>query len=483
MIPGTMIPGTEEATAVQWRGRFPTGRWRRARCTCLMKALFALILAFAAALSCTAAEKPNFVIILADDLGYGDVGYSGGEAKTPTLDRLVKESVKLTAHYVHPMCSPTRAALLSGRYASRFGVTAAQNEQAMPFGTPTLASILQGAGYETALIGKWHLGSAMEYVPNKYGFGYSYGCTSGGATPDTHEYKFGPFQRSWHRNDQYLDEQGHITDLITRDAVRWIGERTGKPFFLYVPYTAVHVPIAEETKWLDANAHITDPARRLHAADVTHFDDSVAQIIAAIESKGLRDSTLVLFLSDNGAHDNVDNKQDKYPGADHRESLQIKGSNAPLRGWKSSVYEGGIRTPGFAYWPGRWKPRTVDQPLSVTDWLPTLCKMAGAALPAELKGDGQDIAPLLSGEGSVEPHPIYSVSGGYKTRMVRDGVWKLVVSGEGAAAKRELFNLEEDIGESRNAAEAFPDKVKALEAELAKFAVDDKKGKPGGKGE
>jgi arylsulfatase A-like enzyme len=205
-------------------------------------------------------DKPNFVIILADDLGYGDVGFQGGQAKTPHLDKLAGEGIRLTAHYVHPMCSPTRAALLTGRYASRFGVTGAQNEQAFPFGTPTIASVLSGSGYDTALIGKWHLGSGLDTPPNRFGFGYSYGLLAGGATPDTHEYKMGPHQRTWHRNGTLLDEEGHITDLITKDAVKWIDERTDKPFFLYVPYTAVHVPINEPEQWLKMNEHIEGPA-------------------------------------------------------------------------------------------------------------------------------------------------------------------------------------------------------------------------------
>lgn len=449
--------------------------------------LFALLLPLCAAVQLSqAAARPNFVVILADDLGYGDVGFQGGAAKTPNLDRLAAEGVTLKAHYVHPMCTPTRAALLSGRYASRFGVTAAQNEQGLPFGTPTLASVLQEAGYDTALTGKWHLGSTMATVPNKFGFGYSYGAMSGGATPDTHEYKMGPHQRSWHRNGEYLDEEGHITDLITRDAVKWINGRGEKPFFLYVPFTAVHVPIVEEQKWLDANPHITDPAKRLHAADVTHLDDSVGQIITALERKGLRENTLVLFLSDNGAHDGVDNKQDKYPGADRRESLEVSGSNGPLRGWKSTVYEGGIRTPAIAHWPSRWKPCTVDQPLSVTDWLPTLCKLAGVALPKGVALDGSDIASILGGDAEAETHPVYSVSNGFKSRMVRKGAWKLIVSeskAKGGSERRELFNLQEDIGETKNLLEAHPEKARELDVLLAQFTAGDKAAKSSGKGD
>lgn len=440
-----------------------------------MKRLAALLL-WSITSACPAAGKPNFVIILADDLGYGDVGFQGGAAKTPHLDKLAAEGVRLAAHYVHPMCSPTRAALLTGRYASRFGVTGAQNGQAFPFGTPTLAGLLQDAGYDTALIGKWHLGSAMETVPNRFGFAYSYGCMAGGATPDTHEYKAGPHQRTWHRNGEFLDEEGHITDLITRDAVKWLEGRTEKPFFLYVPFTAVHVPIAEEQKWLDANPHITDPAKRLHAADVTHLDDSVGQIVAALERKGLREDTLVLFLSDNGAHDGVDNRQDKYPGADRRPPLIISGSNGPLRGWKGGVYDGGIRTPAIAHWPAKWKPRTVEQPLSITDWLPTLCGLAGAPLP-DIARDGADITPLLSGGGAQETHPVYSAAPGFRARMVRHGAWKLIVSSRGGAEQRELYHVRDDISETKNLFGAEPAKAKELGALLAEFAAGDKAGK------
>ena len=440
------------------------------------------------------ASKPNFVIILADDMGYGDPGYHGGQAKTPTLDKLASEGIRLEAHYVHPMCSPTRTALLSGRYASRFGVTAAQNEQAMPFGTQTVASLLRGAGYETALVGKWHLGSTLESVPNKFGFDHTYGCLAGGCTPDTHQYKNGPFQRTWHRNDQFIDEPGHITDLITREAVDWIGQRGDKPFFLYVPFTAVHVPIAEPEKYLAMNSHIADPGRRLYAADVSHLDDCVRQILAALEKKGVRDNTLVLFLSDNGAHPPISDKEPNYPGADARPDVKVGGVNTPLRGFKTQVYEGGIRTPAIAHWPAKWKPGTINAPLSVTDWLPTLCALAGTTVPASLKIDGEDISPLLNGaisDGAFEQHPIYSVSPGFKSRMVRKGPWKLVVSGATSKKKgakgdaesdsRELFNLQDDISESKNLRATQPKIAEELAALLAKFSADDQPSKKAAK--
>lgn len=424
------------------------------------------------------AERPNFLVILADDLGYGDVGFQGGAAKTPHLDKLAAESVRLTAHYVHPMCSPTRAALMTGRYASRFGVTGAQNEQAFPFGTPTLASLLSSAGYDTALIGKWHLGSTPESGPNKFGFAHSYGSLAGGVTSDTHEYKTGPHQRTWHRNGEYLDEPGHVTDLITSEAVRWIETRDQKPFFLYVPYTAVHVPIAAPDRWLQVNRHIGDEAARLRAADVSHLDDGVGLLLAALEKKGLRQNTVVLFLSDNGAHDATDNRQDKYPGAEGRKKLKVRGSNAPFRGWKSGVYDGGIRTPALAHWPGRWERASVEMPVSVTNWLPTLCSLAGVTLP-DGPMDGTDMREVLEkrvGEAASWPRPIYSAGPGYRSRMVRAGDWKLVVheakGGKGGA--RELFHLAEDPGETRNVLEQHAAKAVELETLMKKFATDDR---------
>jgi arylsulfatase A-like enzyme len=456
-----------------------------------MHALRFLLASTFALLSCGVASaasqdkakpKPNFVIILADDLGYGDLGFQGGAAKTPHLDKLAADGIRLTAHYVHPMCSPTRAALLTGQYASRFGVTGAQNEQAFPFGTPTLASLLSGSGYDTALIGKWHLGSGLDTPPNKFGFGYSYGCMAGGATPDTHEYKKGSHQRTWHRNGTLLDEEGHITDLITKDAVKWIEERADKPFFLYVPYTAVHVPINEPEQWLQMNDHIEGPAQRLRAADVSHLDDGVGQILTALQKKGLRQNTVVLFLSDNGAHDHVDNKQDKYPGVDTRPDVMVWGSNAPFRGWKGGLYDGGIRTPAVAHWPGHWEKGTQQTPVSITNWLPTLCALAGVALPADLPRDGVDITFLLADGGKASPQiplPIYSAGTGYRARMVRLAQWKLIVTKGGGAKNKnddtkELYNLDKDPGEQTNVIKEHPQEAADLEELLTKFAARDK---------
>jgi hypothetical protein len=248
--------------------------------------LFTLAIAAACAAVAPAADgQPNIVVFLADDLGWADVPWHGSRAHMPSLAALAKESVKLEAHYVHPMCSPTRAALLTGRYASRFGVTGAQNERALRWNTVTLASALQAAGYETAITGKWHLGSQPDEGPQKFGFDHGYGSLAGGCGPYDHRYKEGPFTRTWHRNAMRIEEEGHVTDLIAREAVQWVEARGQRPFFLYVPFTAIHVPMNEPEKWREQNNHLSDPGQRLRAACATHMDDAIGQVLAALDRK------------------------------------------------------------------------------------------------------------------------------------------------------------------------------------------------------
>jgi arylsulfatase A-like enzyme len=424
--------------------------------------------------------QPNFVFILADDLGWADVPWHGSAYKMPVLDRLAKEGVRLEAHYVHPMCSPTRAALMTGRYASRFGVTAAQNQRALPWGTPTIASALKAAGYETALTGKWHLGSRPDEGPQKFGFDHGYGLLAGGCTPFTHRYKEGEHSETWHRDGKLITEEGHVTDLIAREAVHWIEQRGGKPFFLYVPFNAIHVPMQEPERWLALNSHLSDAGQRLRGACATHMDDAIGRILAALERKKFRDNTLVLFLSDNGAHPPSVNQGGPYPG-DYGQ-LKVGNDNTPLRGHKSGVYEGGIRTPGVAHWPGKLKPDLTRTPLHAVDWMPTLCALAGAKPAGDLKWDGADIWPALAEpEKAFPPRTIYSAAPGFRAQMVRHGDWKLVVTtgeskkgGKKKAATEELFNLASDIGEAKNLAAGKPDVLAEMKKRLAEISARDK---------
>lgn len=431
-------------------------------------------------LQSAAAPPPNIVLFLADDLGWADVPWHGSPAKMPHLDQLARTGVRLEAHYGHPMCSPTRAALLSGRYASRFGVTAAQNQRAYPWDTITLAGGLKAAGYETALTGKWHLGSKPDEGPQKFGFDHGYGSLAGGVTPYSHRYKEGEFTVTWHRNGKLIEEEGHVTDLIAREAVQWLEQRGGKPFFLYVPFTAIHVPIAEPEKWLKANAHLTDPAQRLRAASASHMDDAIGQVLAALERRKLRDNTLVLFLSDNGAHGPSPNQGGPYPG-DYG-TLRMGNDNLPWRGHKSGVYEGGIRTPGIAHWPGRLVPGEVSTPLHAVDWMPTLCKLAGAKPPADLKWDGADVWPILTRQAKATPaRTIYSAGVGFRSATLRHGDWKLIVNrategkkGAKQPAGEELFNLAADPGETRNLAAEKPDVLADMKQRLADISARDR---------
>jgi arylsulfatase A-like enzyme len=414
--------------------------------------------------------RPNIVFIVADDLGWGDVGYHASEMRTPNLDRLVREGVELDQFYVQPQCTPTRVALLTGRYPSRFGAhcTEASNEQALPAGTLTLASLLGEAGYRTAITGKWHLGSKREWGPRRYGFDQSYGSLAGAVGAYDHRYRpDSPYAQTWHRDDEFTEDRGHATDLVAQEAVSRIKEhvlrdsRERRPLFLYVAFHAVHVPLVEEEKWLEANRHIESRDRRLFAAAVTHLDHAVGEIVGALEKSDLRKKTLIIFTSDNGGlRSHVGGV---YPPPDPE--LKDFSSNAPLRGWKSQVYEGGIRVPAFASWPGVLAPRKVTAPLHAVDWMPTLARLLELAPPPGAAWDGRDIWPLLSGaEASPAPRRLYWNWGRGKRLAVREGDWKLLRPGRGKPF--ELYDLAADPFEATDLATSEPARLEALRAAL-----------------
>jgi arylsulfatase A-like enzyme len=434
--------------------------------------LFACLGIIPSAGACNAAEPPNIVFMMADDLGWADVGFHGGSAPTPNLDRLAREGVELTQHYVAPVCSPTRAALLSGRYWSRFGVTSPQNERAYPWDTVTLAKAMKSAGYDTALTGKWHLGSKPEWGPRKYGFDHSYGSLAGGVGPWNHRYKSGPYTQTWHRNDELTSEEGHVTDLIAGEAVHWIESRGENPFFLYVPFTAVHLPIKEPQKYLDrVPAEIQAEVPAQYAACVIHLDDAVGRIVDALERTGKRKHTLVVFTSDNGGSW-AENNDTKYP-EDVYPQGKLPGNNEPLRGQKGQLYEGGIRVPTVVNWPGRLAPGKRNTPLHIADWMPTFCSLAGYQQNEDLAWDGSDIWPVIAAEGEIEPRTLYWTAPGFRARAVRRGDWKLIVS-RGPPEKVELFNLAEDPSEEREASAEHPEKVAELQKELQRVSASDR---------
>lgn len=419
------------------------------------------------------ASKPNIVFIMADDLGWADVAFHGGNAPTPNLDRLAREGLELTQHYVAPVCSPTRTGLMTGRCWSRFGVTNPQNERALPWDTVTLPRALKSIGYDTCLTGKWHLGSLPEQGPNHFGFDHSYGSLAGGVSPWNHRYKQGPFTQTWHRHEKLLEEPGHVTDLIAAEAVRWIESRGTTPFFLYVPFTAVHLPIKEPDEWLRrVPDSIQGDVPRHYAAGVMHLDSAVGRIIATLEKKGCRDKTLVIFTSDNGGS-TVENNDLKYPD-DNCPSGKLVGNNKPWRGEKGSLYEGGTRVPTVVSWPSRVKPGKVHSPVQITDWMPTLCALVGDRPDRDLNWDGTNIAALLTEHAELPDRPLYAVAPGWRSRSLRLGDWKLITHEDKNSRKVELFDLASDPGESKNQAEQQPDRVQQLLTKLNEAASRDR---------
>lgn len=419
--------------------------------------------------------KPNIVFIIADDLGWADVEFHGGNVATPNLKRLLSEGVELRQHYVAPVCSPTRAGFMTGRYWSRFGVTTPTNTLALPQETFTVAKALGESGYETCITGKWHLGSKPEWGPNHFGFDHSYGSLAGGVTPWSHYYKKGPYSETWHRNEELITEAGHVTDLLAREAIQWIESRGDeKPFFLYVPFTAVHLPLREPESWMArVPPEISGEVPRQYAASILHLDDAVGRVVAAVDKAGKSEDTLIVFTSDNGGS-TAENNDTKYPD-DQCPNGRLPGNNLPLRGKKGDLYEGGTRVPTIVRWPGKIEAGTSNEtPVHIVDWMPTFCALARSKADAkQLNWDGVNIWPVISGKGSLEPRSLYSAGIRFGSRALRQGDWKLIVfaTKSGTEGRVELFNIAIDPNEKDNLAESNPVKttemIQALEAAAA----------------
>jgi len=423
--------------------------------------------------------RPNILIVVADDLGWADVGWHHGFGKTPVMDRLVAEGVELDRHYVQPVCTPTRTALMSGRYPGRFGPQALKpnNLRAMAPGTLTIASALQSLGYETSQCGKWHLGSKPEWGPNAFGFEHSYGTLTGAADPWTHFYRPGTFLDTWHRDGTLFQEQGNATELMAAEAVSRI--RNGRlgsdgrrvPWFVYVPFHAVHTPVdAPEAykRMYDGVVFDTDPEKqnsRLRlAAMVSQLDAKIGDLVAALEATGQRDNTLIIFSSDNGGKEHAGNPYvGEVPGS------PLNSENAPLRGEKNQLYEGGIRVCAFANWPGVLPAGKSEAVIHAVDWFPTLAGIVGFSPPAAARWDGLDRWPALSGRAAAgRPRPIYVAH--MTGAAIIDNDWKLIARTGGKRPKLsepELFNLAADPCETLDLAADRPDQVSRLEQLLA----------------
>jgi arylsulfatase A-like enzyme len=409
-------------------------------------------------------SSPNILILIADDLGWNDVGYHGSEIRTPHLDRLARAGVRLERHYVYPTCSPTRAGLLTGRNPSRFGIhgpIGGRSTDSLPLDAPTLARLLHSRGYETSFCGKWHLGLRPEVGPRQFGFDQTYGYLHGQLDQLAHRYKNG--DRTWHRNDEFIDEPGHATDLIAAEAVRFLSTKREAPFLLWTAFSVPHVPLQEDEVWAAPYQEaIRDPSRRMFAASVAHMDAAVGRIIDALEKSGRMDDTLILFTSDNGGQRDHFSKTD-YEGK--HGPYPTLGDNRPLRGWKGELYEGGVRVPAFVHWRGRLRPGVVKETVSYLDWLPTIARLVGAQTDARWKLEGRDAWPLLSGQGETSAAPALYWNTGPATGLLA-GDLKLIVSGR-KEKKIELYNLADDPTEAKDLAVAEPARVAELQKRLA----------------
>jgi len=419
-------------------------------------------------------EQPNILYILADDMGWGDVSFHGSDIRTPVVDRLAATGVELDHHYVCPVCTPTRTCLMTGRHPGRFGkhATTPTIYPVLPDGYETIAGSLRNAGYETGLFGKWHLGSSLEYAANNWGFDTSYGCQAGCMDPYTHRYWRPGYEHTWHRDGKPVDEPGHSTDLIVRTAMDWLESRDGsKPWFCYVPFTAVHEPVKAPQDWLAKYAYETydeDPVRdrsfKMYAAYASHMDWAIGQLLELLERHDLSKDTLVIFTSDNGAIEGC-NSNKKWPGW-YEETPRL-GTNVPLRGRKGQLYEGGIRTPTVAYWPGKLSARKVEEPVHVVDWMPTFAKLAGYKPDGNPRWDGIDIWPLLSGEGDQEARRcIYWNLRNQRFALFHE-TWKLIQEEEKGEQKLQLFDIRSDPYEKKDLVAEQPDVVKKLQGMIA----------------
>jgi arylsulfatase A-like enzyme len=430
------------------------------------------VIAFVGLASQSRPPRPNIVFILADDLGFADVGFNGGrEIVTPHLDRLATSGARLEQFYVQPVCTPTRAALMTGRYPMRHGlqvgVVRPWSQHGLPLEERTLAQALKEAGYATAIIGKWHLGHFdPAYLPTKRGFDLQYGHYNGAIDYYTHVREGG---HDWHRQDKASYDDGYSTHLLTREAVKFVdAQKSGEPFFLYLTFNAVHAPHQVPDAYKQPYTQLAEP-RRTYAGMLAAMDEGIGQVLAALERKGLRENTLVIFSSDNGG---------PAPG-------RIT-DNGSLREGKGTLYEGGVRAAACVSWPGRIKERSVvTQPLHMVDWYPTLLKLAGASLDQKLPLDGRDAWRTIAA-GDASPHAEILINAAPNNGAIRAGNWKLVFNGDGfgtdvnrlekggqvaaVATKIELFDLAADPGERRNLAEVHPDKVKELRARYQALA-------------
>lgn len=390
--------------------------------------------------------KPNVIIILADDLGYSDVGFNGSkDIPTPNIDRIAAGGVKFTNGYVtYNVCGPSRAGLITGRYQNRFGfarnpiIAPNDPEMGLPLTERTLAKELKTVGYTNAIIGKWHLGAHETLKPSERGFDHFFGFLSGGHNYFPSAYDLEDLSEvkedwDWYRtkllkNDQRVEEEEpYLTDALSREASKFILRNPTNPFFLYLAYNAPHGPLQATEKYLNRFEHIQDIRRRTYAAMVSAMDDGVGRVLQALEESGNMENTIIFFLSDNGG-------PEQHNASD----------NGPLRAGKGSMFEGGIRVPFAMQWPAQIPKGTVyDSPVMSFDIFATACAYAGVTPQNEL--DGVNIIPFLRGDRKDYPHQkLFWVNMDKNHFSVRSGNNKLVNE---KSSENEIFDLSTDLGE------------------------------------
>jgi arylsulfatase A-like enzyme len=401
----------------------------------LLAALYASSMAWTAPARAEDARKPNILVILSDDVGWAEYGFQGGkDIPTPNIDSIARNGVKFTQGYVSgPYCSPTRAGLMTGRYQTRFGH---ENNRVpvvagLPLTETTIADRLRARGYATCAIGKWHLGVRPEFRPTKRGFDEFFGTLAN--TPYYHPVQFVDSRIS---NDvrQVADEAFYTTDQYASRAVDWLDKNKDRPWFLYLPLNAQHAPLQAPRKYLDRFPNITDDTRKKFAACMSAMDDAVGLVLEKVRSLGQEENTLIVFTSDNGGP-----------------TRQTTSSNGPLRGFKATTWEGGVRVPFCMQWKGSLPAgKTDENPIIQLDILPTALAASGAAIDPAWKLDGVDLKPYLTGQRTDKPHETLYWRFGNQW-AVRHGDWKLVV-GNGGSGRPELYHLSEDLGEKTDLA-------------------------------
>jgi arylsulfatase A-like enzyme len=402
-----------------------------------------------------AAVRPNVIVILADDLGYADIGAQGvsKDVRTPNIDSIAKNGVRFTNGYVScPVCSPSRAGLLTGRYGERFGYELNPGgvnwpNFGLPADQPTLAEVLRPAGYHTGALGKWHLGNIRERAPLARGFDEFFGFWGG-----MHSYmnlkKIPPGWNAIRRGDEKVSETEYLTDAIGREGAAFIDRNHDKPFFLYAAFNAIHQPMQAPAKYQDRFKEVKDEKRRKMLAMLSAEDDAVGGILAKLREYGIEGNTMVFFLSDNGGPTEGN-----------------ASANKPFSGYKSQLFEGGIREPFFVQWKGHIPAGQVrDEPVISLDIFATAVRESGAEVRKDRPLDGVDLMPWLEGKSEARPHDVLYWR--YSPQWaIREGDWKLI----GLKDHVKLFNLAEDVGEKKDLAAERPDVVKRLRAAYASW--------------